>query len=226
MGSSVSPSPCTPIPALPLPATGLTLLSPLSFRLHPLGIVQYRPQEDAGRFEHHRARQRKHTGESSSRERSQRRWLLGHPEPKPEALTKDRDPTEDSRVWNGKAWAGFLTVGPEASLSFGTCGAPCPAIISWEGSKLRRCPRRPRMCLCAHMHACVEERQEAPPCLGRETSQVKGSGSVTRYAGGRRVGLGGSGEKGRPRRGPGDGSGRRGVLGSQEEGRVCPADTG
>lgn len=169
MGSGVSPSPHTPVPALPLPTTRLTLLSLRSFRLHPLGIVQYRPQEDAGRIEHHRARQRKHAGESSSREHSQRRWLLGRPEPKPEALTKDRDPTEDSRVWNGKAWAGFLTVGPEASLSFSTCGAPCPAIISWGGSKLRRCPGRPRMCVWAHMHACVEERQEAPVWEERQT---------------------------------------------------------
>lgn len=90
VGSRVSPSP-TPIPALLLPTTHLTLLSPWSFCLRPLGIAQYRPQEDAGGIEHDRACQRIHTVESSSHEHSAYRWLLGCPEPKPEALAKDRD---------------------------------------------------------------------------------------------------------------------------------------
>lgn len=128
------PIPHTPIPALLLPTTHLTLLSPWSFCLHPLGIAQYHPQEDAGRIEHDRACQRIHTVESNSRKHSAS-LAFGLPRAKARGSCQGQRPTEDSCVGNGKAWGGFLMAG----------------LLG-----------RPRMRVCAHMHVCVKERQEAP----------------------------------------------------------------
>ena len=126
--------PHTPIPALLLPTTHLALLSPWSFCLHPLGIVQYRPQEDAGRIEHDRTRQRIHTVGSNSHEHSAS-LAFGLPR------AKARGSHQGQRPYRGQLRVQCKSLGWVSHG--GTLG-------------------RPRTRVCTHTHICVEKRQEAP----------------------------------------------------------------
>ena len=107
-------------------------------------------------------------------------------------------------------------------------------LVSWDGSKLRHRPARACLecvcvcaCVCVQGHTCACEGGTGGTHLGREKSQVlqaEGSGSDANSRWGPQAVLWRDGQGRRPVRGPSDGLGRRGGLGSQEEQRVCPGD--